>query len=204
SSFATCQRYCGNARIADDSLNPLGADEQSLERPIGECSAAKDVFDGKSALRDVRRVLQHADLSGHPRGSGKSKDLPKRKIPWHDCEDDSERLESNPTFAALHLHWLISEKSLRVIRVVTARRCALLGFGDCGPDRFSHLQGHQSTQLTTFRIQNSSRLTHAVRAFGEGGAAVPAKRGDAAIERFVDSRSRERLESAKGLSGRRI
>ena len=80
----------GDAGVGEDVFYLAGLDEQGLEDAAGEAGAADEGFDGESALRDVGGVLEQADVAGHERGREEAEDLPERKVPRHDGEDDAE------------------------------------------------------------------------------------------------------------------
>src|SRR5205085_4374527 len=159
-SFASRKCYGCDARIRDDSFDLIRSGEQCLKRALHESGASKNVFDRERALGNVGSVLEDADVSGHQRRRGKSKDLPERKIPRHDGEYDTERLKRHPACATFHLHWLIGEKSLGVLSIVGARRSALLRLGHRGPEWLSHLQRHQPPELPTICIENRGGPAH--------------------------------------------
>jgi len=90
---AARQRHSADQGILNHGLHLFVADEKRSEHAPRESGLRKDFFNGERAARHVRGVLQHAHVAGHQRGRGKPVDLPERKVPRHDGEDDAERLE---------------------------------------------------------------------------------------------------------------
>jgi hypothetical protein len=72
-----------------------------LKDAVGSAGTPEHILDGEGALRNVRRVLEKPDIPGHERRRRESKDLPEGKIPWHDRQDDAERLVEHEALSVL-------------------------------------------------------------------------------------------------------
>src|SRR4030095_2678900 len=102
----------------------------------------------------------------------------------HHSEHWTERLKTYKAAFRVCLNQLISEVSLRVLRVVTAYPCALLSLSDCGFDRFTHLSRHHPAELKLFVFQDFTSPKHLLRTLLKGCESERAK----SVERSLNLR----------------
>ena len=97
-------------------------DEQRLEGAAGKAGAADQRLDGERALRDVRRVLEQADVAGHQRGREEAEDLPEGEVPGHDGEHDAERVPAHVAVVGSRSGWARGRGCARRFRRSSGRR----------------------------------------------------------------------------------
>ena len=78
---AARERHRVNARIGDDLFRLRGRNHKCAEYAFGEAGFVENLFDGESALRDVRGVFQHRGVARHETWRGEAEHLPEREVP---------------------------------------------------------------------------------------------------------------------------
>ena len=131
-----------------------------MKRAIGKTRAVEDVCDRQGALRHVRGLLEQTNVAGHQRRRGETKDLPERKIPWHDRQHDTQRLEMHVAFRSVSFDNLICEMSLGVLSVIATNPGALLDFLHGGLDGLSHLSRHQPREIVLLDFKDFGDAQH--------------------------------------------
>jgi hypothetical protein len=63
------------------------------------------------------------------------------------------------------LDYLVRQKVLRVLGVVSAHQGAFCHLIHCRPERLAHLGRHNSRELLFFHLENFARLDHQARSF---------------------------------------
>ena len=169
-----CDRF--DSWIDNQLLHPVGLDEKGLKNAFIKSGPAKNLFNGERALRNIGRMFEETDVSGHQSRRGKPKHLPEWKIPRHDREHRPNRFISDVTAGGVRLRWFIFQKSFRVFRIVTATASALFDFLHRGAKQLSHLERDGAGELILFLFKERSRRHHQLRAFGEWFAPMMRKR----------------------------
>ena len=158
--------------IVKNAGHSLGFHKQILEHARGESGAAEDVFDGESALRHVRGVLQQHDIPGHERPGGGTEHLPEGEVPRHDGQHGAQRLVANEAAGGVGGDHLVGQEALGIFRVVAASHGAFFRFLDGGSQGLAHFQGHEATELRLFRIKDARRFQQKLGAFCDGKVAI--------------------------------
>src|SRR5262249_24777339 len=127
-----------DARISDDAVHAVWADEQGLKDAFRKAGPAEDFFDRQGALRNIGRMLQQADVARHQRGRGEAEDLPERKVPGHDRQDRADRLVADKAARGAGGGFFVGKKAFGVFRVKAAAKGALLGFLHGGTQSLAH------------------------------------------------------------------
>ena len=169
------QRRGHHPAVAQDRLDPGGADEQGLEGSRGEPGPGEQVLHEQRRLRHVRGVLEQAHVARHQRGGGEPHRLPEREVPRHDGQDRAERLIAD--VGALRadgagVGGLVGQEPFGVLGVIPAGGGALGHFLLRGGQRLAHLGGHHGRDLVLLRVQDRGCLAHPPGPFGETGQAV--------------------------------
>src|SRR6267143_3711278 len=193
-----------DARVLDDLLHLVAADQQRLEGALREARVAEDLLDGERALRDVARVLEQADVPGHQRGRRESKDLPEGEVPGHDREHRAQRLEALLGAARVGLYGLRSEVTLGVLDVVAAPGGAFLDLGYSRPAQLAHLQRHQAGERILALFEEHRGAGHPLGAFRKGGAPPLLRSGCCLAELLFDDAVGVGGKGLERLSGRGI
>ena len=129
-ALASSKRDRFHSRILDDFFDGLILDQQGLKNSVFKSGITKNIFNSEGALRNVGRVLEQADIAGHQSRSGKSEDLPEGKIPWHNRENDPERLVADEASRSIRGDALFGQKFLAVLCIIAATTRAFLNFLD--------------------------------------------------------------------------
>src|SRR5947209_1895650 len=140
-------------------------------------------------------MLQQSNVAGHQSWSGKTKDLPERKVPRHHCEHHTERLETNKALRRVGVDKLVSQMLLGILGVVTADPGALLSFLHGCVNRLAHLERHHLREVLLFSFQNLRGAQHHPGSLGETGPPITAKDAEGFLKFLVELRSAKRLES---------
>ena len=98
--LAAGERGGDHARIVQDGVDLLRADEQGLKSACGESGFEENLFNCEGALRHVGGVLEQSDVAGHQRGSGEAKHLPEGEVPRHDGENGADGAIADEAFLA--------------------------------------------------------------------------------------------------------
>ncbi len=117
-------------------------------------------------------MLKKPNVARHERRSGKTKNLPEWEVPRHDRQDWSDRQKSHIAFGPFHRDRFVSEKSLRVLRVIATPPRALLYLSDRRLKRLSHLKGHGACPAVLFPIENIRCAEQHCRPFLEARFAI--------------------------------
>ena len=168
------ERRGAHARIAQDALDRRRADQQRLERAVGESGPPERVLDEQRGLRDVRRVLQQPDVARHQRGRREPDHLPQREVPRHHREHRTERLVAHVRARRAdrgRVGRLVGEHRLRVLGVEAAALRALLHLGPGRDDRLAHLGRHDPGDLLDRRVEVVGRGVHPPGPVGEASCA---------------------------------
>ena len=163
-----------------------GFDEQRLKNAFVKTGAAKDFFDRERALRNVGRVFEQADVSGHQRRRRKTEHLPERKIPRHDGEDWSERLITNETSRRAGLRRLVFQKSFCVLGVESATARAFLDFFNGSAQELSHFERDDAREFVFLLFEQRGGRCHELRAFCKRFASMMRERLFGALETLLD------------------
>ena len=115
-------------------------------------------------------MFEQADVPGHQRGRRKSKDLPEGKVPRHDREDRTQRLEALLRAARVGRDGLRSEVTLGVLDVVATPGGALLDLAHSGLAQLAHLQRHQAGERILPLLEQHGSAGHALGPIGKAGA----------------------------------
>src|SRR5262249_24267526 len=124
----------------------------------------------------IRRVLEQADVAGHQRRRGKSKQLPERKIPRHHCEHRSERLILDVALSRISLRRFLLQKSRTILRVKPATTRAFLDFCHRIAKQFAHLKCDDLSKSFLFLEQQLRYHVQQLRALYERCAAISPER----------------------------
>ena len=141
--------------------------KQRRERPFRIAGPSEQVLQRQRGLRDVRRVLEQADVADHERRRGEADDLPQREVPRHHRQDRPQRLVAHEAPTGRRLDHLVGQQRLGVLgepahRVGALRRLAL-GRGE----RLAHLRRQHPGDVGDLAFEQLGR-GHA--------AAAPARR----------------------------
>src|SRR5687767_2498091 len=117
-------------------------------------------------------MFEQTDISRHQCRRSETKDLPERKVPGHDGEHWTKRLEVNITLARVSLDYLICQMTFGLLRVVTANPGTLFGFADSSGEGLSHFRRHHLCEFIFFCLENLSRADHHSRAVCERRATI--------------------------------
>ena len=130
STFAAgkCDRF--HSWVANDFFDRFIFDQECLEHAGTQTGVAKNLFNGERALRNIGGMFEHANIPCHQGRRRKPKDLPKRKIPRHNCEDGSQWLIADIASPGIRRYGLFAQKFLALFRVETAPARAFLNFVD--------------------------------------------------------------------------
>src|SRR4051812_1329720 len=112
-------------------------------------------------------MLQQSNVPGHQRGRNKTKDLPERKIPWHDGEHRTNRLEIDKPFSALCRDLSRRENRFSVLYIIEASRRALLCFSNRGLDGLAHLDCHEASEPFFSFDEELARPLHLLSSINE-------------------------------------
>ena len=123
--LASGERGRDHARVVENCVDLLRADQQSLKCACGESGFEKNLFNRQRTLRNVRCVLQQSDVAGHERRSGEAEDLPEGKVPGHHGENRADGTVADETFLGAGFDDFVGQKFLSVIGVVAAASGAL-------------------------------------------------------------------------------
>ena len=167
-ALAPRQRGGFYTRISHDFPHFARTNQQSLEDALGKSRAQQDIFDQQRRLRHIRGVLQQPHVSGHQRGTDKTKNLPERIVPGHHCQNRAEGKIAHETFAARNVGDLVGEEFFRVLGVVAADPGAFGRFIDRRAIGLAHLDGHHAAEFFFVRFQYFGGFHHFCGAVGEG------------------------------------
>ena len=149
-------------------------------------------------------MFQHGGVAGHQAGRGETKDLPEWKIPWHDRQHDSQRVEGDETLDRIRLRPLLRKEALGVFRVIVAVERAFLDFGDPLLYRLTHLLRHQARVAARAGAKNIGGSAHQGRALGEWSP-TPFEEGFVRFcDGLLDRRGRHFLIGFQHLAGSRV
>jgi hypothetical protein len=105
-----------------------------------------------------------------------TEDLPERKIPGHDGQDDPEWLECHEALASVGRDDLGLQEGFSLLGVVFAYPGALLCFGPPFLDRLAHFLRHEDGVGLGVLAENVRGALHQARAFGKRGL-LPVQKG---------------------------
>ena len=156
--LAAGERGGGDTRIIEDAVHLRSADQKRLEHALGKAGAADDLFDFQSALRNVGRVLQQADIAGHQARRDEAEHLPERKVPGHDGEDDADGLIMDVTFCGGGGDGLVGNKTRRIFGIVAARGQRIFPLRQLRKGGSCPSRGSSAGRWLLFRIRGFPRL----------------------------------------------
>ncbi|CAG6394318.1 hypothetical protein SCOCK_260012 [Actinacidiphila cocklensis] len=200
----------GHPRVAQDTLDRAGADQQGLEAALGEAGAVEQLAQVEGGLRDVGRVLEQPDVAGHQRGRGEPDHLPEREVPRHHREHHPQRAVADvrPGGAAVldvgGVGVLVGEQALGAGGVPAHRLGALGRLRAGGDQRLAHLGGHGAGDLVPLLVEQVGGGVQQPRPGPEVGlppAAECALRGG---DPLFDALRVERVEGTDRLPGRGV
>src|SRR5262249_31390177 len=105
-----------NARVLDQRLYLLRADQDGAKQIPREPGLPEDLLERERTTRDVRGMLEDAAVSRHQVWSAEAHCLPEREVPRHHREHHAEWIESNERFGS----WPVA--ALTIAQVLQARR----------------------------------------------------------------------------------
>ena len=167
-SLAPGQRSGGDARIAEDRVHLLRADQQRLECAFRETRTLQYFLYLQSALRHVRSMFQKPHIARHQARRDEPEYLPEREVPRHDGEYDAHGLVLDVAAFGVGRDLLVGEKTFGVLGVIAAGPRALHGFVDGRAKGLAHFEGHQTAQILFIAFENARRFVHHRGALGEG------------------------------------
>src|SRR5439155_721296 len=157
-AVAAGQRDAAHARVGDDGPDPLRPDEHGAEHTFGQARFPEDPLDLERAARHVRGMLQDPRIARDERRGGEAEDLPEGKVPRHDREHGTERVEADVAPACVGPAGLRGEELLGVLGVIVAAPGALLDLRLALRDRLSHLERHGAGVRGLLRAQHARRI----------------------------------------------
>ena len=166
---------CGDALVAKDGLDLADFKQQRLKGAAGKAGATNQRLDRESALRDVRRMLEQADVACHQRGREKAEDLPEGEVPRHDGEHDAERIPAHIAVVGLGVGWLRAQGCGRRDRRSSGRRRRTSGSRASGFERLAHLERDQRGKVFGLVFKDGGELAHAEGAMLERHVCVGAE-----------------------------
>ena len=138
-ALAAGERDRANARIGDDRGNFVRANQERAKEIFRKSRVAEDFLDFERAARHVGSMFQDSRVPRHQRRGGEAEDLPKRKVPRHDGQYGTYRIESHVAARRFGLARLVGQESFAVLSIVVTGPGALLHFRFTLDDRFPHL-----------------------------------------------------------------
>src|SRR5205085_4815257 len=106
--------------VGDDRLDRGARYEDGAKKALWESGVADDLFDRQRALWNVRRVLEETRVTRHECRRREPNDLPERKVPGHDRENDAQGLKGDETPSCIRADLLVGEIARRRVRKVLA------------------------------------------------------------------------------------
>ena len=132
-----------DALIGDQLGDPTAGKDDDLERGVLARRGSHRQAELERAASDVRGMLEHHRVPGHPCRRGGPDQLPDRVVPGHDREDDPEWRELDVGVGPLGRDGLGGEQGGAVVSVVLARPHTLVDLRPRLADHLSHLAGDQ-------------------------------------------------------------
>ena len=149
-------------------------------------------------------MFEEGCVAGHESWRRETNDLPERKVPRHDREDDPERLESDDAPPRVRANLLVGEVAGGVQREMLGAERAFLDLGLRLVDRLSHLERRQARVPVGALSEERGERAHRDCSFRDGPVAPLEERTVGLGQGHLDLVGPERVERRDDLSGRRI
>src|SRR2546430_1371063 len=185
-------------------LDRRAGNEDGAQQALGKTGLSEGLLDRERALRHVRRVFEDGCVAGHESWRRETKDLPERKVPRHDREDDPERLESDDAPPRVRANLLVGEVAGGAPREMLGAERAFLDLGLRLVDRLSHLERRQARVAVGALSEERGERAHRDCPFRDGPVAPLEERIVGLGQGHLDLGRRERVEPRADLSGRRM
>ena len=149
-------------------------------------------------------MFEDGCVAGHESWRRETNDLPERKVPRHDGEDDPERLERDDAPPRVRANLLVGKVAGGVQREMLGAERAFLDLGLRLVDRLSHLERRQARVPVGALSEERGERAHRDCSFRDGPVAPLEERVVGLGQGHLDLVGAERVERRDDLSGRRI
>ena len=149
-------------------------------------------------------MFEDGCVAGHESWRRETNDLPERKVPRHDREDDPEGLERDDAPPRVRANLLVGEVAGGAPREMLGAERAFLDLGLRLVDRLSHLERRQARVPVGARSEERGERAHRDCSFRDGPVAPLDERVVGVGQGHPDLIGAERVERRDDLSGRRI
>ncbi len=160
SAFTAGEGGGGHAVVAENGVDLFRADKQRLKRACREACARENFLNRKGALRDVGGMFEESDVASHEAGRDEAEDLPERKVPGHDAEDNAHGLVFHVAVFGIRRHVLIGQKAFGVFGVIAAGPGTFDRFVDGRAESLAHLSGHEAGEEFLVGFEDVGRAIH--------------------------------------------
>ena len=148
SARAAGQRYTAYPLVGDNRRHGICFDHKIEKQRFAAGRLADHLFNGLGTRLNILGMLQQGRIAGQHGRNKETKNLPERKVPRHDRQHRTERLELDLAQSCLGLCRLRRKVGRAVLGEVARGRCAFANFGNRLLQRFAHLlRDHRAVAL---------------------------------------------------------
>src|ERR1700730_17130181 len=131
-------------------------------------------------------MFQDSGIASHQCGRGKAENLPVGKIPGHQGQNNTQRLEGYIALGRVGGNGLISEEQLTILRVIVTIPGAFLDLRFGLDQRFTHLNHSETGQFCLMLTQMTRNIVEMLRALSKSGRSPMQKGPTRLVESLID------------------